>query len=201
MKKTSIIICMISLLSFFQNAKSQELEDGYYIGKEKYNILQTFYYLFTINDSNASLELYMVSKGQISSYYSFKNENKMPTSEQFVIVKSGTNYNLKDNTNNTLEINIMQDIVLTGGSHKVILEKVAEIPKSYVKMKNESLYTFACYYPHLIMGYDKKFESKKETKICSDLRKLNLIEKSGQLNYTEFRELLRKELEMIIMKE
>ncbi len=201
MKKPSIIFCMIFSLSFFQNVKSQVLEDSYYIGKEKYNILQTFYYLLTINDSIADLELYMVSKGQTSSYYFFKNENKMPFSEQFIIVESGSNYSFKDNTNNTLEINITQDIVLTGGGHKVILEKVAEIPKSYIKMKNESLYTFASYYPHLIMGYDKKFESKKEVKISSDLRNSDLLEKCGQLNYSEYKELLHKELEMIIKKE
>lgn len=201
MKKKTIIICIISLLSFIQNVKSQVLKNNYYIGKEKYNMLQTFYYLLTINDSIANLELYMITKGQTYSYYFFKNEIKMPFSEQFVIVKNGANYILRDDTNNTLEINVTQGVVLNGKGHKVILDNVMEIPKSYVKMKNESLYTFAYYYPHLIMGYDKKFEYEKETKICSELWKLNILEKSEKLNYSEFNELLHKELERIIMKE
>lgn len=201
MKTLKLFFFVIFLLFYFQNSNGQVLENGYYIGKEKFNILQTFYYLITINDSTASFEFYMISKGQTSSIYFFNNKIKMPIAEQFKITSNECNCILKNNANKALIIRNNNEIILSGKDHVVKLIKVQEIPLEYYKMKNESLYTFAYFYPHLIMGYDIKYDNDNEIRIRSGLSNSNLLRSCGQLNYSEFEILLYNELEKVILNE
>lgn len=188
------------MISAFSYANSQTLENGYYIGKERYNILETYYYLLTINDSVAHLELYLVSKGQTSSTSLFKNIIKKPTEELFKINKKDKIYILTNDSGNYFKIQLIDNIILISKAHKVELEKVQEIPDNFIEMKNLSLYTFATYYPHLILGYKNKFKSKYETKISAALRQSDLWNKSKQLKYSEYEVLLHDRLNDIVKK-
>jgi len=200
MKKFILFFNIVIMISAFSYANSQTLENGYYIGKERYNILETYYYLLTINDSVAHLELYLVSKGQTSSTSLFKNIIKKPTEELFKINKKDKIYILTNDSGNYFKIQLIDNIILISKAHKVELEKVQEIPDNFIEMKNLSLYTFATYYPHLILGYKNKFKSKYETKISAALRQSDLWNKSKQLKYSEYEVLLHDRLNDIVKK-
>jgi hypothetical protein len=190
----------VIMSSSFNNANSQTLENGYYTGKERYNILEDYYYLLTLNDSVAHLELYLVSKGQTSSTSLFKHLIKKPTGESFKIDKKNKVYILLNDSGDYFKIQIKDSITLISKTHNVVLEKVQKIPDNLIEMKNLSLLTFANYYPHLILGYKNRFKSKYETMISAALRQSDLWDKSKQLKYSEYEVLLHDRLNDIVKK-
>ncbi|MFK5854923.1 MAG: hypothetical protein QM503_02255 [Bacteroidota bacterium] len=198
MKKLIFLFNMVVLSSAFHYANSQTLVNGYYIGKEKYNIIETYYYLLTINDSDAHLELYLVSKGQTSSTSLFIQVIKKPSEELFKINKTNKILLLTNNFGNSFKVRTTNDIVLISNTHKVVLEKVQEVPDNFKEMKNLSFYTFANFYPHLILGYKNKFTSNYEIRIRAALRQSDLWDECKQLKYSEYEILIHDKLKEFV---